>query len=155
MVSIVNLGWLESESQAISFEEVQQMLRALSPTNDAQRAVQSRIMQLSNDLAQTRLLLVAQKGSAIPMPFLAVLVWWLAVILEPWACSPRATGLHDHFRLRLGSLERDLSDPRAGPAIRRAAQDLRRSSAHRDHPASPIGPIATVGIFTTAGESTD
>jgi hypothetical protein len=92
MVSMVNLSWLESESQANSrlptegaptagsIEDVQQMLRALSPTNDTQRAVQSRTLQLSNDLAQTRWLLFAQRGSAIPIPFLAVLVWWLAVI---------------------------------------------------------------------------
>ena len=92
IASMLDLSWLESESHANSrvptegaaaadsIEEVQQMLRALSPTNDTQRAVQSRALQLSNDLAQTRWLLFAQRGSSIPMPFLMVLVWWLAVI---------------------------------------------------------------------------
>jgi hypothetical protein len=86
LVSMVNLSLVESESHANSrvptegaptagsTEEVQQMLRELSPTNDTQRAVQSRTLQLTNDLAQTRWLLFAQRGSAIPMPFLTVVV---------------------------------------------------------------------------------
>ena len=56
------------------------MLTALSPANDFQRSLQSRALQLSSDLAQTRWLLLAQKGSSIPVPFLVVLVTWLAVI---------------------------------------------------------------------------
>jgi hypothetical protein len=90
--SMVNLSWLESDSHANSkvptdgapavgsVEEVQHMLRALSPINDTQRAAQSRSLQLGNDIGQTRWLLFAQRGSSIPMPFLIVLVWWLAVI---------------------------------------------------------------------------
>jgi hypothetical protein len=52
----------------------------LSPQNDAQRSLKARAVQLSTDLAQTRLLLFAQADSSIPMPFLAVLVFWLAII---------------------------------------------------------------------------
>jgi Protein of unknown function (DUF4239) len=92
IVSKFNLSWVESNSQPESrapdedapevgsIEEVQHMVRALSPTNDAQRALQSRALQLISDLSQTRWLLLEQKGSSIPIPFLVVLVLWLAVL---------------------------------------------------------------------------
>src|SRR6266700_4014732 len=53
-------------------------LLELTPQNDGQREMQARARQIWIDLAQTRVLF-AQTDSAIPMPFLAVLVFWLAV----------------------------------------------------------------------------
>ena len=61
-------------------EEVQEKLRALVPTSDAQRWLQARALQLTIDLEQIRWLMVEQSGSAIPVPFLFVLVLWLVVI---------------------------------------------------------------------------
>jgi hypothetical protein len=55
-------------------------LQQLSPKDDAQRSLQSRAMQISTDLAQTRLLLFAQRENTIPMPFLVVLIFWIAII---------------------------------------------------------------------------
>jgi hypothetical protein len=49
----------------------------LTSGNGGQRAMQTRAIQIWIDLAQTRVLF-AQTDSAIPMPFLAVLVFWLA-----------------------------------------------------------------------------
>lgn len=63
----------------------------LAPTTDAQRALKARAIEVSTDLAQTRLALFVQAGNAIPMPFLAVLVFWLAIILQASACSPAST----------------------------------------------------------------
>lgn len=54
-------------------------LLELTPQNDSQREMQTRARQIWIDLAQTRVLF-AQTDSAIPMPFLAVLVLWLAII---------------------------------------------------------------------------
>jgi hypothetical protein len=79
-------------SAAVGIEEVQELLRALSPISDAQRSLQQRALSLAGDLAQTRWLLVEQAGSTIAMPFLFVLVLWLSVILGCLSCSRRATG---------------------------------------------------------------
>ena len=49
------------------FEKVQ----ALAPRSDSQRAIQAQAMKTGIDIAQTRLLMFAQKGSSIPTPFLA------------------------------------------------------------------------------------
>jgi hypothetical protein len=56
------------------------IIEGLSPKSDAQRSLQSRAVQLTTDLVQTRLLLFAQSGSPIPLPFLAVLVFWLVIL---------------------------------------------------------------------------
>jgi|SRR6516164_9439336 hypothetical protein len=62
---------------------VQQSGRGLpcrDPETDAQRSLKTRALQITADLAQTRLLLFTQADSSITMPFLAVLVLWLTII---------------------------------------------------------------------------
>jgi hypothetical protein len=62
-------------------EVLQDKLRQLSPQNDAQRWLQSRALQLSGDIAETRWLLFEQQGqSSLPMPFFVMLVSWLVII---------------------------------------------------------------------------
>ena len=53
---------------------------ALSPQNNAQRALKDRAVEASVDLGKARVLLFTHIGNGISMPFLAVLVFWLAVI---------------------------------------------------------------------------
>jgi hypothetical protein len=79
-----------SESEA-AYKRIQ----ALAPKNDAQRALQARALQIGTDLAQTRLLLFTQRSDAIPMPFLAVLVFWLAMIFASFTlfAKPSPTAL--------------------------------------------------------------
>jgi hypothetical protein len=55
-------------------------LRALAPAGDVERMAHARAIELTQELAQTRSLLVEQTGRSIPMPFLVVLVFWLAAI---------------------------------------------------------------------------
>jgi hypothetical protein len=55
-------------------------IRQLAPKNDTQRQLQSQALQIGTDLASTRWLLNQQQDSAIPMPFLVVVVFWLAVL---------------------------------------------------------------------------
>jgi hypothetical protein len=55
--------------------------QALSPQTDAQRAVQAEARRISVNFAQTRWLLAGQKAHSIPIPFLVVVVCWLAIIL--------------------------------------------------------------------------
>jgi hypothetical protein len=68
-----------------SAEQVYLAVQALSPQNDLQRSLQARAAQISNDLAQTRLLLLAESGSVIPAPFLAILVLWLVIIFASFS----------------------------------------------------------------------
>jgi hypothetical protein len=61
----------------------------LSPQTEAQHSLKERAIQVSTDLAQTRLALFVQAGSSIPMPFLAVLVFWLAIIFASFSLFAR------------------------------------------------------------------
>jgi hypothetical protein len=61
-------------------EAVIDRVRDLSPKNEGQRSLQSQAMQICNDLARTRWLLAEQDQSAIPRPFLVVVVFWLTVL---------------------------------------------------------------------------
>ncbi len=62
-------------------EALQYKLQHLSPQNDAQRWLQSRALQVSADMAESRWLLTEQSGhSSLPMPFLVMLVSWLVII---------------------------------------------------------------------------
>src|SRR5215813_2771905 len=68
-------------------------LLELSPKNDVQRSLKDRAIQISTDLAQTRLLLFAQTDNSIPMPFLVVLVFWLAMIFASFSLFAKPNGI--------------------------------------------------------------
>jgi hypothetical protein len=92
LTSKVDLAWVKGDARTPGsdaatgrpiiqgIEEFQALLTALSPITDTQRLLRARALQLSDDLAQTRWLLIEQSGSSIPTPFLVVLVFWLAMI---------------------------------------------------------------------------
>jgi len=61
-------------------EKVYLAILALSPQTETQRSLQARAVQVANDLAQTRLLLFVETENQIPIPFLAILVFWLFII---------------------------------------------------------------------------
>ena len=62
-------------------ESLQDKLLQLSPQNGAQRWLQSRALEVTSDIAESRWLLVEQQGiSALPMPFFVMLVSWLVII---------------------------------------------------------------------------
>jgi hypothetical protein len=67
----------ESSAESWAFENE---LERLTPSNDAQRSLQSRAIAAFTEGAQTRLLLFAQAGGSIPTPFLIILVFWLSAI---------------------------------------------------------------------------
>jgi hypothetical protein len=84
--------WREKQASAAtpfeanaSAEQVYLAVQALSPQNDLQRSLQNRAAQVSNDLAQTRLLLFAESGNVIPAPFLTILVLWLVIIFASFS----------------------------------------------------------------------
>ena len=55
-------------------------LRQLSPQTDEQRSLKDRAIQVSTNIAHTRLLLFTQRDNPIPMPFLIVLIFWVSII---------------------------------------------------------------------------
>jgi hypothetical protein len=57
----------------------------LSPQNAAQRSLQARAIDASNDVAKARLLLFVQTVGSIPMPFLVVLISWLTIIFASFS----------------------------------------------------------------------
>jgi hypothetical protein len=74
-----------------AIEAVQYKLLQLSPQNETQRWLQSRALQASGDIAETRWLAIAQGGqSSLQIPFLVTLVTWLAIIFFSFGlCAPR------------------------------------------------------------------
>ena len=95
--TLVERIWREQDSAAtkvVPFEASAQAdlffdkLLELKSQNDAQRQMQSRAIQIGIDLAQTRVLF-AQSNTAIPKPFVAVLVFWLTVIFVSFGLFAR------------------------------------------------------------------
>jgi len=71
---------LDQPRRLATVEDLQARIRALAPKNEGQRWLQSRALELSNDLSQMRMLAIAHGGNAIPTPFLVILVFWLSII---------------------------------------------------------------------------
>jgi Protein of unknown function (DUF4239) len=71
--------------QNASAEKIYQEILSLSPQTDLQRSLQARAVQISTDLAQTRLLLFTQSNNSIPLPFLGVLAFWLIIIFASFS----------------------------------------------------------------------
>jgi len=69
-------------------EALQEKLLQLSPQNDTQRWLQSRALQVSGEIAETRWLLFEQVGqSSLSTPFFVILVFWLVVIFFSFGLS--------------------------------------------------------------------
>ena len=102
IVLLVDRMWRENSSDSAkgapftatdASEAFYAKLQQLSPQNDAQRSLQARAIQISTDIAQTRLLLFAQAGNSIPMPFLVVLIFWLTMIFASFGLFARPNGI--------------------------------------------------------------
>ena len=73
-------------------------LLKLSPQNETQRSLQAMAMGTLQNLGKTRLLLFAEAGAAIPMPFLVVLIFWLAILFASFSLFA------DHNATTVGAL---------------------------------------------------
>jgi Protein of unknown function (DUF4239) len=72
------------EASAASLALYDEILK-LSPQNDTQRSLQTRALDTVQDLGKTRLLLFAEARMTIPIPFLMVLISWLAIIFASFS----------------------------------------------------------------------
>jgi hypothetical protein len=57
-----------------------ELLHRLSPTTDIERMMRTRAVELTDSISQARLLMFEQLGSAIPWPFLTVLIFWICML---------------------------------------------------------------------------
>lgn len=78
---------VKSDDTRAPEEEVLFMLQDMRPTNDRQRALHARALQVSADLAQTQLALFAQPMDSISNTFLIVLIIWLMFIFGIFSLS--------------------------------------------------------------------
>jgi hypothetical protein len=62
------------------FPKVQNDLFALEPSTDAQRTILSQAQQASNDLLQSKWLVIEQSQGTLPLPLFIILVSWLAIL---------------------------------------------------------------------------
>ena len=60
-------------------ESLADAIRALTPRDAAQRALQARALDLTEALLQARWLVLAGTEASVPVPFLVILVFWLTI----------------------------------------------------------------------------
>jgi hypothetical protein len=68
---------------------VQTMVRELQPQNPSQASLQARALQITSDISQTRLALLAQPPDSVSTPFIIVVVLWLTFIFTTFAMSSK------------------------------------------------------------------
>jgi hypothetical protein len=71
---------MDNRERLARVEQIQAKFWELNPQNDVQRALKSRVLEFSNEVAQMRWLFFVAGEGAIPTPLLVVLVLWLALI---------------------------------------------------------------------------
>jgi len=69
-----------SQSTIVMLESVQDALLALTPKDERQTYLRSLCLTLSSNLIQARWSLETRAGYSIPVPFLVLLIFWLAIV---------------------------------------------------------------------------
>jgi hypothetical protein len=93
--SLVENVWHKDRSPHATFEvspaglALYEQTQSLTPATASQRFLQARAIQLIADTAQTRLLLFTQGQNPIPLPFLAMLVFWLTILFASFSMFAR------------------------------------------------------------------
>lgn len=78
---------MESETEMAN---VYNKIRELSPKNDSQKYLQTRALQLMDDIMQSRWMVIEQSQTNLPRAFLVVLTFWLTVLFAQFALlAPR------------------------------------------------------------------
>jgi ABC-type amino acid transport system permease subunit len=69
-----------SEATVRMMETTHEAILSLVPTDETHRWLRSQALTLSDGVLQARWLLAEQAGSSIPLPFLILLIFWLAIV---------------------------------------------------------------------------
>ena len=93
--------WREGQSTTLQTEPFEaaaegeafyRQIQQLQPSNESQRDIKERLLQVTTDTAQARFLLFSHLGSTIPIPFLTVLFFWLLVLFAGFAVLAHPNG---------------------------------------------------------------
>ena len=68
------------ENSPVGMEAVEDELRELKPESDLQRAMQTRALQLTDELLQERWLTIEQSQVTLPAAFLVIMLFWVAIL---------------------------------------------------------------------------
>jgi len=76
-------------------EEISDQILNLHPSDDRQRHIQEQSLQFLNNISNARWLLIENDKSAVPVPFLFLLIFWLSILFASFGLfAPRnATAL--------------------------------------------------------------
>jgi hypothetical protein len=93
--------WPEDDNDKVATElvgqrgvdEIQRKVLDLSPQNDDQRWLKSTALQMTNEIAEARLLVLEQLESSIQWPFLAILIFWVAMIFASFGLFAPRNGI--------------------------------------------------------------
>jgi hypothetical protein len=69
-----------SSGSKVGAADFYQIVRKLSPHDEGQNALKAEVLRISLEVAQIRASALTQEGSSIPLPFLIVLIFWLAIL---------------------------------------------------------------------------
>jgi hypothetical protein len=82
-----DLAKMKSETE---MADVYNKIRELSPKNDSQKYLQTRALQLMDDIMQLRWMVIEQSQTNLPRVFLVVLTFWLTVLFAQFSLlAPR------------------------------------------------------------------
>jgi len=71
---------LSSIESSKGMEQVGDAIRDLAPATNAQRSLQNQAIQIQSDIMGARWLIVEEQQTALPLPFLVVLIFWLTML---------------------------------------------------------------------------
>jgi hypothetical protein len=77
---VTNTAGLAAFEKTKGMEELQLQLYQLTPANELQRGMLQQAQQICSDLRLARWVVIEQSQNAIPMTFLAVLLFWLTAL---------------------------------------------------------------------------
>jgi hypothetical protein len=85
----VDISQMASRAGLLGTERLADAIQGLRPQDDAHRALQKRALDLAEALLQARWLVTSRTGASIPLPFLAILLSWLAIIFASFGLLGR------------------------------------------------------------------
>jgi hypothetical protein len=86
-------GWRAVESLDDEGKLYKDKLRELTPTNDFQKSRLAQALQISDDVLQTRLLLLEGQQTNLPTTFIVVLIFWLTGLFVSFGLFAPSNGV--------------------------------------------------------------
>jgi hypothetical protein len=127
-------GALSQTDEAVvsMLESLQNAIPSLTPADEIHRWLRSQALALSDGMAQARWLLVQQTGNGIPLPFLALLIFWRGIVFARFGlfAPPNSTGDRCHMLLFRGGFRGHHDDPGVRLAVLGLGPHFRRAMRH-------------------------